>query len=408
MIKLLTGKPRNGKGLLAIKIICDALIETDNMIFTNLPIRLTELQDYVIYKGRPDIFVQDRVVELTNDYLNTVIPDYREGKRLDCLRHFFLHRAPNVVLPLWSADEEIDWSDHMKEDWWKPVTFVIDECHKLYPSRDYKKFSPRIEEYFAEHGHMGDSVWLVTQYVEQLDKHCRSFPQEFIVVRNYSKEKHSIFRGPKLFRKYTYLTAPTGSNMDRSVHEQTFTLDKKQAECYHTSRQGGDADKNEKTKGISVYWVIPVGVIILLAVLSVPKLFQWGMDSVLGKTKVEQSDSPSASTNQTPASAQSDQAHSSTSTHQNNAPQTGYYVSMGLIDGEPMVRLESGEIITADDPRLVAIDRYKTVHLSDGTRLFRKPYSPMPASGDRAIAAQPVPDLEKPSDEEMGIGLFGF
>ncbi|WP_309386362.1 zonular occludens toxin domain-containing protein [Cerasicoccus frondis] len=406
MIKLLTGKPRNGKGLRAIKIICDTLLETDNYVVTNLPVRITNLQDYVIAKGRPEINVEKRVIELTNDYLNTVIPDYKESKRLYCLRHFFLHRAPGVVLPLWGEDEEIDWQEHMEHaEWWRPVTFVIDELHKIYPSRNFKLFSQRIEEYFAEHGHFNDTVWLISQNVDQVDKHCRSLPQEFIVVRNYAKEKHSFFRGPRLFRQYTYLQRPTGGPQDKSVHELTFRLDKLQAECYHTSRQGGDADKEEKVKGISVYWVIPVGIIVLLAVLSVPKLFGFLMDKVLGK----HSDSTAQVVHPDPAASPSHSGSIEPSTDQipaeSEKPPIRYYRSLSIMNGRACVWLDDGEMITSDDPRLKAIDRYHVVHLTDGTKLFRKPYQSM-ETGKQSKPLEPMPDIERPEETKPGFSFF--
>lgn len=284
MIHFITGKPRGGKGLWAIKQICKALLETENYIVTNLPLKMEELQEYVIDQGRPDIFVASRVVELTNDYLNCVVEDYKSSQRLNELRYFFLHRGPFIKLPLWEKGTEIEWDHYLKEDWWRSTTYVIDELHKVYPNRDYKLTEARILEYFAEHGHLGDTVYLVTQYIGQVDKKVQSgMVQDYTVCRNRRKEKVSLFRGPPLFTRHVYLTAPTGSRAhDVSVETGAFTLNKAEAACYSTTRQGGKADSEDKPRGISLAWIIPVVAIIVVLAFYAPTISTAAIKGVIG------------------------------------------------------------------------------------------------------------------------------
>ena len=263
MITFITGKPGGGKTLRSLQVLFDALKNDDRDIVTNVPLHLDMLQEYCDRHGLK-INVAERVWIIDDD-LYSYPGSYRFTK-LDWLRKFYLYRGKYSLLE-WSPDTDL-------EDYFKPlfidsqtgeptgrkgILYIIDETRKLYPARNFAKMDNRVFDYFGLHRHLGDDVYLICQFVGQVDKQIRGYGQTFEVIRNRAKEKYGIFKGEARFGRYVYLEPPM--KMVTHTEKTSFALDKEQARCYSTSAMGGKADEGQRAKGIHFYW-LPVGLIL--------------------------------------------------------------------------------------------------------------------------------------------------
>jgi hypothetical protein len=279
MITFITGKPGGGKTLRSLQVLFDALKNDDRDIVTNVPLHLDMIQEYCDRNGLK-INVAERIWIIDDDLYN--YPNNYRFTKLDWLRKFYLYRGKYSLIE-WSPDTDL-------EDFFKPlfvdpqtgeptgrkgILYIIDETRKLYPARNFAKMDNRVFDYFGLHRHLGDDVYLICQFVGQVDKQIRGYGQTFEVIRNRAKEKYSIFRGEARFQRYVYLEPP----MKNVTHSEktSFPLNKEQASCYSTSAMGGTADQGQKAKGIHYYW-FPVGVVFTVALgifvlTQVPKFF---------------------------------------------------------------------------------------------------------------------------------------
>lgn len=276
-IHFVSGKPGGGKGLYSIKAVVDELRFGKRGICTNLAVKL---QPWVGLGGRGMVGLQA--------YLQA-----KFGSDFDCLRRvhvlpeddagdFYLWRlGPDgwVKVQAQREGQKIVGFDTAKHCSDAGVLYVIDEAWKFYGARDWQNTGKGVLFYAAQHRKFGDDVFLVSQSSKQIDTALRQVSQDFTVVRNHGKERIGVFRQPGVFSVCIYTEPPVGPSV-QPMQRTVFRLDGEGlGACFDTSAGVGvaggaaaAADSQERKKGLSVLWLIPVALVGLYLVASWPKL----------------------------------------------------------------------------------------------------------------------------------------
>ena len=166
---------------------------------------------------------------------------------------------------------------------------IIDEAWKFWPARGWSSTSESVNFHFAQVGKFTDDTWVVTHRVNDVDALLIDRCQDFYVCTNHGKLTFGLFRQPAMFSVAIYATKPTPSAEPQS--RKVFTLDKHGlAECFDTSAGVGVsgrvmADIGSKTKGLPV-WLIPaVGVLVIVAMIYGVKFGTSYLGGMLGGKK---------------------------------------------------------------------------------------------------------------------------
>jgi len=254
-IHFISGKPRGGKSLYAVKLIVDELVYGTRPVFTNVPLVLSELNSY-LQKQFPDKSVNlfERVRLLTDD----------EAAKFWCYR-------PHGVEILCLSKE--DWAKGKRPDYVgvidDGVFYAIDEVHNFFNSRNWMETGRDVLYYLSQHAKLGDTVLAITQHVGNVDKQFRSVTQDYTYLRNLAKERMGVFKMPGVFLRKTYLQPATDTS--KPMETGTFRLDVSGlAACYNTAVgvgiHGRQADKLEKKKGLSWVWfAVGVPIVVMIA-----------------------------------------------------------------------------------------------------------------------------------------------
>lgn len=265
-IHFISGKPRGGKSLYGMKLIEEELVYGCRPILTNLPVNVGALNEYIQKKyPSKSVDVVGRVI-LLDDAQTREFFTYRPGGV----------RVARLSKDQWQSGELPDYR-HLVDS---GVFYVIDEVHNFFNARAWAETGRDVLFYLSQHGHLGDTVIAITQHVGNVDKQFRSVTQDYTYVRNLRKEKMGWFRMPGAFLRKTYLQPAT--ERSEAIESGTFRLDVSGiASCYSTVggvgiHSRGEADKNERRKGLP-WWVAVVGLVALLWALLyfVPKGISW-------------------------------------------------------------------------------------------------------------------------------------
>ncbi|HEV2210247.1 MAG TPA: zonular occludens toxin domain-containing protein [Verrucomicrobiae bacterium] len=261
-IHFISGKPGGGKTLYAVKLIVDELVFGKREIFTNVPLHVGRLNEYLQERWPSrDCNVVQRV---------RLLDDSETGR-------FFSIRPGGVQVPVLSKEE---WSAGKKPVY--PalqdggVMYVIDEVHNFFNARAWAETGRDVLFYLSQHRKLGDTVICITQAVMNVDKQFRSVTQDYTYLRNLKKESYGFFRLPGVFVRRTFTTPP--SDTSEAMETGTFRLDVSGlASCYDTAQGVGiharGADREEKRSGLP-WWAFVVAVFLLLfaIVQFVPRL----------------------------------------------------------------------------------------------------------------------------------------
>lgn len=284
-VHFISGKPRGGKSLYSVKLMVEELVHGTRPILTNVPLNLGRLNEYLQEK------YPDRVIDVVGRV--HLLSDAQT-------REFFTYRPGGVRIARlskdqWSAGELPNY--HGVTD--QGVFYAIDEIHNFFNARAWAETGRDVLFYLSQHGHLGDTVIAITQHIGNVDKQFRSVSQDYTYVRNMKKEKLGVFRMPGVFLRKTYLQPAT--ERTEAVESGTFKLDVTGlASCYSTVggvgiHSRGDADKNEKQKGLP-WWIFLIGVPVLLLLLLTyaPKLVSWVLSPSGGGKQVLAAVAPGA------------------------------------------------------------------------------------------------------------------
>jgi hypothetical protein len=250
-IFFISGKPGGGKSYYAVKLIVEELLYGSRPVYTNLPLHVGRLNEFVQSQTSRDCEVVQRVRLLSED----------ETSR------FYAFRPDGFGLPPLTAQ---DWSAGRRPQYVgvkdHGVFYVIDEVHNFFNARAWAETGRDVLFYLSQHRKLGDSVVCVTQALNNVDKQFRSVAQDFTFVRNLRKEKMGVFKLPPVFIRKTFGSPPTETSV--AMESGTFRLDCKGiGSCYDTAQgvgiHGRGADLGERKKGLP-WWVFVVGIPALL------------------------------------------------------------------------------------------------------------------------------------------------
>lgn len=266
-IHFITGKPGNGKGLVAMREIINELVDGERTIITNLPVHIEPWVRIMSKKGKrkfqPEIGLRHYLVkhhgkDFDVDKRLAVLPD-------DLVPEFYRYRLVDGKLQCADVTERDKKNAIVSYDTKLAMSsggclYIVDEAWKFYGSRDWQSTGQGVLFYAAQHRKFGDTFLIVTQNSKQVDTAFRQIAQDFWLITNHSKRKVGMFRQPDMFTKKVFADVPTGKN-DDPMSTTPFRLDAKGiGACYDTAAGvglagGGAADINEKKKGLPWYFV---------------------------------------------------------------------------------------------------------------------------------------------------------
>jgi len=287
----IVGKPRGGKSLTAVKDIVTELMNPDSKRSVVTNIRLF-FGDRVVRENIPLPFVwrvfgwflkwfrdvpEHGIVERTVPGLASYLHkrcshEINLAERVRILEddetgEFWLFEPGKDYLGRKSiklnrrSGSEIDvpdFEERGREDLGNYGTkYVIDEVHLFFPAREWQRTGPDATFFLSQHGKLKCDVTLITQHPDQCDKALRRLAQEYMSVRNLSREPVLGFRVGNYFRYLRTLASPT--NPSAEVFESGFmSLDEDLKWLYDTTQGvgvvGGLVPAQEK-RGRSLWWL---------------------------------------------------------------------------------------------------------------------------------------------------------
>jgi len=166
----------------------------------------------------------------------------------------------------------------------RPIVFVIDEAHLYWNARNFAKTTIALLSYISQHRHLGDTIVLITQHPEMLEKAFRRLVDEYWLMTNMAKRRVLGFRGPEgWFKKAVYFKPP--GLLDRPAESKRFRIDMELASCYDTAagKQFGTtvADTKQKKQGIPFWVGASVALVALLLVVKGVQLLPWAVGKAI-------------------------------------------------------------------------------------------------------------------------------
>lgn len=301
----IVGKPRGGKSFLAVKAICDELRNRSSSRFIVTNIRLffddREVERKIVpsrwqvflwhlwgrFRGhrRPVAhYVKETRIGLLSWCAKYAphVTNVRQRIRVledDETGEFWLYEPGwtfenRKKIKLNRRGTEIEVPDFTYSDGslrgdeknGNPGTlYVIDEVHIFFPARAWQRTGEDATFFLSQHGKLKADCILVTQHPEQCDKALRRLAQEYMTVRNLSREPVLGFRLGNWFRFNRMLQPPSSPNpfiFDSGfIHQDWETY----GSLYDTSQGVGVAGSlvpNVERRGRSLWWLLPIPVII--------------------------------------------------------------------------------------------------------------------------------------------------
>jgi hypothetical protein len=253
----IAGKPGGGKSYLAVYQICEELKSGKGRnIVTNIQLNMAELAAWCHENIKEEVNLSERI---------RILDDEETGE-------FWLyepHRKFEKRRVLRFGKREMEVPDF--EDRGMPGTlYVIDEVHIYFGAREWQATGSDCTYFLTQHRKMACDVILVTQHPEQTDKALRRLAQEYMVVRNLSREPVFGFRIANYFRFLRMLNSPQSPNP--GTFDSGFIKLKPEVygKLYDTTAGVGIAGRVSPTveaRGIHFYWLaVPACVVIVLFV----------------------------------------------------------------------------------------------------------------------------------------------
>jgi hypothetical protein len=264
----IVGKPRGGKSYLGVKYIYETLLASKGAVLRpivtnirlNLPAIAASLKADLKLEYTPDLASRVRILddaETGEFWLYTVGREFMERKEIKMRKWQF-----NVP----------DFKDRGDQG----CLYVIDEIHVFFPAvmslgkgKEEMQLEDDVRFFLTQHGKMNIDIICITQHPEQVSKMFRRLAQEYMHVRNLSREPIFGFRIGNLFRYSRSLNSPGSLNpcvFDSGFHTMDF---KKYGAMYDTTQGVGIAGSiihEPEKRGRHLGWLIP-GVAVLVWVL---------------------------------------------------------------------------------------------------------------------------------------------
>lgn len=290
----ITGKPRGGKSFLATKFLYQTLLDSKDTrpIMTNLALNLKviaeELKKDLKLEYTPDLSNRIRMLDEAESGEFWLYSKDENGNNIT------FEARKTVDMRQWKFTIP-DFGHRGKVGAW----YFIDEVHVYFPaaftageSRDKQQADNDLRYFLSQHGKMSIDIIFITQHPEQTSKILRRLAQEFMHVRNLSREPFMGFRIGNLFRYVRSLNSPTSANpapFASGFEKMDF---EKYGRMFDTTAGVGIAGtfiREPAVVGRSLWWLtIPLGCIafgIYWLVFMAPKEAQGFGAMIGGKTK---------------------------------------------------------------------------------------------------------------------------
>jgi hypothetical protein len=195
----IAGKPGGGKSYLAVFQICEELKSgKGRYIVTNIALNLPELAVWCHENIKDEVNLSERVRVLDDSEAGEFWL-YEPHKKYDQRREIKVGKRV-IEVP--------DFSERGSPG----CLYVIDEVHNYFGAREWQATGSDCTWFLSQHRKMGCDVVLVTQHPDQTDKALRRLAQEYMTVRNLSREPIFGFRIANFFRYIRSLNSPTSPN----------------------------------------------------------------------------------------------------------------------------------------------------------------------------------------------------
>lgn len=253
----ITGKPGGGKSYIAVAQLCEELKDTarNRFIVTNLPLNLPELAAWCHENIKEEVNLAERV---------RMLDDSETGE-------FWLyepHHKFEKRRTLKFGRREMEVPDFSERE--RGCLYIIDEVHIYFGAREWQATGSDCTYFLSQHRKIGCDVVLVTQHPEQTDKALRRLAQEYMVVRNLSREPVFGFRIANFFRTIRMLNSPTSPNPAPFDAGFVKLRPEVYGKLYDTTAGVGIAGRlapSNEQRGIHWYWLsVPLAAIVIFFV----------------------------------------------------------------------------------------------------------------------------------------------
>jgi Zonular occludens toxin (Zot) len=193
------GKPGGGKSYFAVHQICEELKSgKGRYIVTNVALNLPELAEWCHKNVKDEVNLAERI---------RILDDEETGEFwLYEPHHKFENRR---TLKFGRRTMEVpDFTGRGMPG----TLYVIDEVHNYFGARDWQATGSDCTYFLSQHRKMLCDVVLITQHPDQTDKALRRLAQEYMVIRNLSREPVFGFRIANFFRWTRMLNSPSSPN----------------------------------------------------------------------------------------------------------------------------------------------------------------------------------------------------
>lgn len=193
------GKPGGGKSYVAVAQICAELQSGKGRnIVTNIALNLPELAQWCHKNVKEEVNLDERIRIL----------DEEETAEFWLYEPHFKYEDRKTIKKGKLSMEVPDFGLRGLPG----TLYVIDEVHVYFGAREWQSTGPDCTYFLSQHRKMACDVILVTQHPEQTDKALRRLAQEYMTVRNLSREPVFGFRIANFFRTIRSLNSPTSPN----------------------------------------------------------------------------------------------------------------------------------------------------------------------------------------------------
>lgn len=272
-IFFICGKPGGGKTYLGVAQICEELKDPKSLryIVTNISLNLPALAEWCHKNCEHEVNLTERI---------RVLDEAETAEFWKYEPHNEYSKRRVMVVGQGRNRREYDIPDF--EDRGDPGTlYVIDEIHVYFGAREWQNTGTDCSWFLTQHRKLGCDVVFITQHPDQCDKALRRLAQEFMTVRNLSREPILGFRLGSLFRYIRSLHPPTSPNFAPFESGYVKLKPEEIGKLYDTNAGVGIAgrvttSKKNQKRGRSVWWIaVPVVGAVLLIVFMPRIISSW-------------------------------------------------------------------------------------------------------------------------------------
>ena len=249
------GKPGGGKSYLGVKQIIEELMDPNSQRFivTNIILKLDEIAAWLHEHCKHEVNLFERI-RILDDSETAEFWLYEPHKVYD-KRVIIERRQRSYNVP--------DFSQRGTPG----TLYVIDEVHNYFGARDWQATGADCTWFLSQHRKLLCDVVFITQHPEQTDKALRRLAQEYMSVRNLSREPILGFNLASWFGAFRYVrTLNSPQSPNPGVFETGFVDLKPNVygKFYDTMAGVGIAGRvvpaQTVKRGRSLWWLlVPVG-----------------------------------------------------------------------------------------------------------------------------------------------------